>query len=274
MPPTRAPSVELLRALHRTANSFVRPSQRTSCGSYRQYHSSTSRKFAVTSAVFASDRSQPKPSTYPPTTSTSPSGQAPSQSKVNPYAPVSHDRGPESKEDTQTDFGAMDIYANIPTPATSIDACTSDGFHLDNGIKITGYAGVIVAGGEAWSWRPWMALQSQSTTQATSSEISILLDARRGILTIPKQSLGLLAMLHPKPDLLIFGTGSKLWMLAPETKRYLMEELGIRVDVMDTGNASAAYNLLAKERGVEGGAGVGGAFLPIGWKGPETGRKR
>lgn len=170
----------------------------------------------------------------------------------------------------------MDIYANTPTPATSVDACTTDGFHLDNGVKITGYAGLLVTGGEAWSWKPWLALSPpQSQTQSTpSSQISLLLEPRRGILTIPKQSLGLLALLHPKPDLLFIGTGSKLWMLAPETKKYLMEVLGIRVDVMDTGNATAAYNLLAKERGVEGGASVGGAFLPIGWKGPEVGKRR
>ena len=56
-------------------------------------------------------------------------------------------------------------------------------------------------------------------------------------------------------------------MVGKETKRYLMAELGVRVDVMDTANASAAYNLLALERGVEGGGGVGALLLPLGWKG-------
>lgn len=64
-------------------------------------------------------------------------------------------------------------------------------------------------------------------------------------------------------------------MLSKETKAYVSEVLGCRVDVMDTANAAAAYNLLAKERGVEGGSGVGGLFLPVGWVGiKETGKRR
>src|SRR5436305_218262 len=40
-------------------------------------------------------------------------------SKAKP--PPTHDRGPPSKEDTQTDFGALNILGNTPSPATSID---------------------------------------------------------------------------------------------------------------------------------------------------------
>jgi len=39
------------------------------------------------------------------------------------------------------------------------------------------------------------------------------------------------------------------------------------VDVMDAGNASAAYNVLSQERGVEGGGGVGAVLLTVGWRG-------
>ena len=77
----------------------------------------------------------------------------------------------------------------------------------------------------------------------------------------------MLRLVYPKPDLLILGTGARLWMLGKETRGYLMGELGVRVDVMDTANASAAYNLLARERGVEGGGGVAALLLPVGWKG-------
>lgn len=94
-----------------------------------------------------------------------------------------------------------------------------------------------------------------------------MLDARRGVLSIPSQSLGLLELVHPKPDLLIVGTGGRLWMLSKEVRAYVGEVLGCRLDVMDTANAAAAYNLLAKERGVEGGAGVGALLLPVGWVG-------
>lgn len=73
-------------------------------------------------------------------------------SKVQKY-----DRGPQSSEDTQTDFGNLDILANTPAPSTSIDACLWDGFHLNSGVKITGGMGVLLVGGKAFSWQPWIA---------------------------------------------------------------------------------------------------------------------
>jgi NADH dehydrogenase [ubiquinone] 1 alpha subcomplex assembly factor 3 len=172
----------------------------------------------------------------------------------------------------------MDIFntSSTPTPATSIDACTSDGFHLNNGIKTTGRKGVLLVGGECFVWDPWAAVvasgSSVSTSASTSSSQPVaetqseLLDAR-GTLSFPPSAFALLDLLHPKPDLLLLGTGSKLWMLSKSTREYLSSMLGVRVDVMDTGNASAAYNLLAQERGVDGGGGVGAALLPLGWGG-------
>lgn len=72
-------------------------------------------------------------------------------------APKSTDRGPVSEESTQTDFGSMDVFSNAPAPTASIDACTSDGFHLDNGVKIGGGSGLLLVAGEAFTWRPWEA---------------------------------------------------------------------------------------------------------------------
>lgn len=88
----------------------------------------------------------------------------------------------------------------------------------------------------------------------------------RGTIHLSSTSLALLEVLYPKPDLLLLGTGAQLWMLS-KTSRQKISELGMRVDVMDTGNASAAYNLLAQERGVEGAGGVGALMLPLGWRG-------
>lgn len=197
----------------------------------------------------------------------------------NPYAPTHRDRGPKSTEDTQTDFGAMDVLGNITAPATSVDACTTDGFHLDNGVKTDGGSGILLMGGEAFTWEPWRMLPPPPSSgddaagggqgpRLAEARLSDLLDVRRGTLSLPRESLGLLEMLHPKPDLLIVGTGGKLWMLSQETRKHINEVLGCRLDVMDTANAAAAYNLLAKERGVEGAGGVGALLLPIGWVGP------
>ena len=72
-------------------------------------------------------------------------------------SPKSTDRGPASTEDTQTDFGNMDVFSNSPAPTASIDACTGDGFHLDNGVKLSDGSGLLLVAGEAFRWRPWEA---------------------------------------------------------------------------------------------------------------------
>ena len=50
-----------------------------------------------------------------------------------------------------------------------------------------------------------------------------------------------------------------------ETRNYI-NSLGIRVDIQDTRNAAAQFNLLATERGVSE---VAAALVPIGWKEPK-----
>jgi len=50
--------------------------------------------------------------------------------------------------------------------------------------------------------------------------------------------------------------------LGPETRRAI-SNLGIRVEVLDTRNASSQFNLLATERGVDN---VAAALIPLGWK--------
>jgi len=62
-------------------------------------------------------------------------------------------------------------------------------------------------------------------------------------------------------DLLIIGTGAYIRPLAPKTRTYL-QELGVRVEVLDTRNAASQFNLLATERGV---AEVAAALVPIGF---------
>jgi NADH dehydrogenase [ubiquinone] 1 alpha subcomplex assembly factor 3 len=63
-------------------------------------------------------------------------------------------------------------------------------------------------------------------------------------------------------DMLILGLGGSMFPLSPETKRHI-NSLGIRVDILDTRNAAAQFNLLATERGVTE---IAAAMIPIGWK--------
>lgn len=67
-------------------------------------------------------------------------------------------------------------------------------------------------------------------------------------------------------DLLILGLGPNTLPISPETRRYI-NSLGIRVDVQDTRNAAAQFNLLATERGVQE---VAAALVPIGWREPKN----
>jgi uncharacterized protein len=61
---------------------------------------------------------------------------------------------------------------------------------------------------------------------------------------------------------LIIGVGKHNLPLSPKT-RQLISELGIRVEMLDTRNAAAQFNLLATERGVSE---VAAALIPIGWE--------
>nr|POF06851.1 nadh dehydrogenase [ubiquinone] 1 alpha subcomplex assembly factor 3 [Quercus suber] len=185
-------------------------------------------------------------------------------------APKSRDRGPVSKEDTQTDFQAMDMLSNTPAPTTAVDACMDDGFALNSGMKVTG-AGVLLLGGEAFKWRPWTRASRKEETigggglgdegKRISSEGRKLRNSK-GQFETDQQVWGVLDLVWPKPDLLVLGTGSSILPVSPETRRHL-SELGIRLEVQDTRNAAAQFNLLATERGVQQ---VAAALVPIGWR--------
>jgi NADH dehydrogenase [ubiquinone] 1 alpha subcomplex assembly factor 3 len=49
--------------------------------------------------------------------------------------------------------------------------------------------------------------------------------------------------------------------LSPKTSQYV-HSLGIRIDIQDTRNAAAQFNLLATERGSQ----VAAALIPLGWE--------
>ncbi|KAM0709800.1 hypothetical protein Q7P35_003841 [Cladosporium inversicolor] len=185
-------------------------------------------------------------------------------------APKSKDRGPPSKEDTQTDFGALDVLGGMPPPTTGIDACMPDGFALNNGTRITG-AGVMLVGGEAFKWRPWVRPGRKEGTIGEGAagddikgveSMSGKLKNAKGQWEVDRLVWGALDLVWPKPDLLILGTGPGILPLSPKTRNDLTE-LGVRVEIQDTRNAAAQFNLLATERGLQQ---VAAAFVPIGWK--------
>ncbi|RDA86253.1 hypothetical protein CP532_5114 [Ophiocordyceps camponoti-leonardi (nom. inval.)] len=157
--------------------------------------------------------------------------------------------GPPS-EPPATDFTAMNMLSNAPIPSTSVDVCLYDGFGLNSGITISGGDGAILVSGQAFVWRPW---QVNGVMKLVNE---------KGQFDLPKVAFGLFEVLWPRPDLLIIGVGKHNLPLSPMTKQHITS-LGTRVEVLDTRNAAAQFNLLATERGVSE---VAAALIPIGWK--------
>lgn len=81
----------------------------------------------------------------------------------------------------------MDVLSNTPAPSTSIDACLWDGFHLNSGVKVVGGRGVLLVGGEAFSWRPWNI----------TGEMRVVNE--KGQFEVPDEAWGLLGLVWPKP---------------------------------------------------------------------------
>lgn len=130
--------------------------------------------------------------------------------------PKSKDRGPPSTEDTQTDFAAMNILGNTPAPTTGIDSCSYDGFALNNGMKVVG-SGVLLVGGEAFRWSPWIHEGRKEGTigegakgndnKGVASEGGKVLNAK-GQFDVSDHSWGVLEVVWPKPGMFACGIRS------------------------------------------------------------------
>ncbi|KAH8668502.1 hypothetical protein BX600DRAFT_510596 [Xylariales sp. PMI_506] len=164
-----------------------------------------------------------------------------------------------------SDLGALDVLANAPPPSNSIDVCMSSGFKLNNGSRITDGSGVLLVSGEAFRWRPWESPASpddSSQHHPRGGNAAFRLLNAKGQYDINPQSLDLLAHLWPRPDLVVLGVGPENRPISPSLRKAIAA-LGIRVEVLDTRNAAAQFNLLATERGVDD---VAAALIPIGWR--------
>lgn len=69
-------------------------------------------------------------------------------------------------------------------------------------------------------------------------------------------------MLTFDTDLLILGLGKEMRPISPRTRQFI-NSLGIRVDISDTRNAAAQFNLLATERGIST---IAAALIPMGFR--------
>ncbi|KAI0878393.1 hypothetical protein GGS24DRAFT_487262 [Hypoxylon argillaceum] len=149
-----------------------------------------------------------------------------------------------------TDFAVMDVLVNMPIPSTTVNVCMSGGFHLNSGAKVKHGDGVMLIGDKAFAWQPWLPRGEHRLLNA------------KGQWEIPNESLDPLPLLWPRPDILILGLGPEIRPISPDLRRYI-SSLGMRVEILDTPNAAAQYNLLATERGVDE---IAAALIPVGWK--------
>lgn len=124
---------------------------------------------------------------------------------------------------------------------------------------------MLLVGGEAFAWRPWEAFSNNKDRggEGGISDLKGMMVNAKGQWAVDEQVWGLLGLIWPRPDLLILGLGASVFPISPETRRHI-NSLGIRIEVQDTRNAAAQFNLLATERGVSE---VAAALIPVGWRG-------
>ncbi|KAK4662173.1 uncharacterized protein QC763_0110650 [Podospora pseudopauciseta] len=179
---------------------------------------------------------------------------SPSRTLSKGGAPLAHNNEPVPTSSPTTDFSSLDVLGNTPVPSTSIDVCHHDGFSLNSGVQITNGSGALLIGGEAFEWKPWLTKDEKGTRKKMINS--------KWQWEIDPESLGVLSVVWPRPDLLILGVGKYNRPISPKT-RQAIGEMGMRVEVLDTRNAASQYNLLATERGV---GDVAAALVPIGFE--------
>lgn len=101
----------------------------------------------------------------------------------------------------------MNIFGGTPAPTTGIDACQSDGFALNSGMKIVG-SGVLLVGGESFRWRPWLRAGRKEGTIGEGAKgddnkgvqsLGGRLLNDKGQFEVDDESWGVLEVVWPKP---------------------------------------------------------------------------
>lgn len=169
-----SPSPQLLRALR----TFITPTTNTATIALRS--SRVALPCTAASTIFnASSRR------YNSTESPRPTRMIP---RSHAHKPISHERGPAVQENTSTDLNALNVLGNIPAPTTAVEATLDDGFHLDNGLKVRNGDGVLLVGGEAFTWRPW-AMKGSKAEMVN----------KKGQFEVDEEVWGVLGLVWPRP---------------------------------------------------------------------------
>ncbi|KAL5615041.1 hypothetical protein BROUX41_005106 [Berkeleyomyces rouxiae] len=152
-----------------------------------------------------------------------------------------------------SEMGSLDVLGSLPVPESSVTTCTARGFKLHGGAVTDNGDALMMFDDHVVRWRPW-------EHEKMGGRMRILND--KGQLDLPAEVFGVFDVMWPRPDMIIIGSGPSIAPMSP-AMRNVFVQLGMRVDVLDTRNAAAQYNLLATERGTDT---IAAALFPLGWK--------
>lgn len=146
--------------------------------------------------------------------------------KLRPELPtrpkLSHEETDRLNTGNISDF---DIYNDLPTPANTVEVVLHNGFRLTSGVRVITEDPVnkplalLLLGTEAFE----IDLSAPGMVQGLD----------KGFVTLSKEVLSVLEVVHPKPELLVVGLGKKSRLLTPDTRK-LITSLGIQIELSTT----------------------------------------
>lgn len=92
------------------------------------------------------------------------------------------------------------MLGSIPAPTTAIDSCLDSGFQFNNGVNVTGGDGVLLVGGEAFAWRPWLGGSNGDGAGAgDTKELKSQMVNAKGQFEVDEKVWGLFGVVWPRP---------------------------------------------------------------------------
>jgi hypothetical protein len=135
---------------------------------------------------------------------------------------LSHEETERLSTGNISDF---DIYNELPMPANTVEVVLHNGFRLTSGVRvitddpIKKPLALMLLGTEAF--------------EIDLSEPGAVTGLDRGFVSISEKILGVLEVVHPKPELLVVGLGKKSRLLTPDTRK-IITSLGIQIELSTT----------------------------------------
>lgn len=146
--------------------------------------------------------------------------------KLTPQLPTRPRLSHEQTERLSTgNISDYDIYSDLPIPANTVEVVLHNGFRLTSGVRvitddpINKPLALLLLGTEAF--------------EIDLSGPGMVSGLDKGFVTLSPEMLGVLEVVHPKPELLVVGLGKKSRLLTPDTRK-IITSLGIQIELSTT----------------------------------------